>query len=463
MEREKLGSRLGFILLSAGCAIGMGNVWKFPYMVGQNGGAIFVIIYILFLILLGLPVMTIEFSIGRAAQKSPVKMYQELEPKGTKWHIAGYVSYFANWILMMFYTAVTGWMFYYCFNSATGKFTGMDASSIENVFADLTGNPVTMIISSAIVVVLGFVILSMGVQKGLERVTKVMMVALFILLVFLAIYSCNQKGGIEGIKFYLLPSIDNFVNAGPGNVIVGAMNQAFFTLSLGIGSMAIFGSYIGKERSLLGESKNIILLDTFVAIISGLIIFPTCAAFGVDAGAGPSLIFITLPNVFANMQGGRFFGTLFFVFMSFAAFSTILAVYENILAMTMELFNISRKKGSLICGILMMILTMPCILGFNLWSGFTPLGQGTGIMDLEDFLVSNIALPLGSLCYVLFIISKKGWGFENFLKEANAGVGSKIPAKIKPFLGIVVPIIIIATFLIGLYNILGKFIIRLFS
>lgn len=453
MEREKLGSRLGFILLSAGCAIGMGNVWKFPYMVGQYGGAIFVLFYFAFLILLGLPVMVIEFSIGRAAQKSPVNMYQAIEPKGTKWHIQGYVSYAANWILMMFYTAVTGWMLYYCVNHATGKFVGMDADTIGNVFGELTGNPGTMTIYSLAVVVIGFGIISIGVQKGLEKVTKVMMIALLVLLVFLAIYSCTLKGGIEGIKFYLLPSIDNFIEAGTSEVVVGAMNQAFFTLSLGIGSMAIFGSYIGKERSLMGESISIIVLDTLVALISGLIIFPSCASFGVDAGAGPSLIFITLPNIFANMQGGRIIGTLFFVFMSFAALSTILAVYENILAMTMELFNLTRKKAALICGIAMFILTMPCILGFNKWSGFQPLGEGTGVMDLEDFLVSNLALPLGSLCYVAFVVSKKGWGWDNFIKEANAGAGIKFPKSIKPYLMFAVPVIILITFVLGLISV----------
>lgn len=453
MEREKLGSRLGFILLSAGCAIGMGNVWKFPYMVGQYGGAIFVLFYFAFLILLGLPIMVIEFAMGRASQKSPVKMYQELEPKGTKWHIQGYVSYAANWLLMMFYTAVTGWMVYYCVNHATGKFVGMDADTIGNVFGELTNDAGTMTIYSLVVIVLGFGIISFGVQKGLEKVTKVMMIALLALLLFLAAYSCTLEGGTEGIKFYLLPSIDNFVKAGTSEVVVGAMNQAFFTLSLGIGSMAIFGSYIGKERSLMGESISIIALDTFVAIVSGLIIFPSCASFGVDAGAGPSLIFITLPNIFANMQGGRIIGTLFFIFMSFAALSTILAVYENILAMTMELFKMSRKKAALICGIAMFILTMPCILGFNKWSGFQPLGEGTGVMDLEDFLVSNIALPLGSLCYVCFAISKMGWGWDNFIKEANTGEGIKFPRRIKPYLMFAIPIIIIATFIIGLVTV----------
>ena len=452
MERERLGSRLGFILLSAGCAIGMGNVWKFPYITGQYGGALFVIFYIAFLVLLGLPVMTVEFSMGRASQKSPVKMYQELEPKGSKWHIHGVVSYVANWFLMMFYTVVTGWMFYFFVNHLTGKFVGMDSETVANTFGELTGDPVTQIIYMLVVVVLGFLIISFGVQKGLERVTKVMMVALLVLMVGLAVYSCTLKGGNEGIKFYLLPSIENIKSAGVGEAIVAAMNQSFFTLSLGIGSMAIFGSYLGKDRSLLGESRNVIILDTFVALTAGLIIFPACAAFGVDAGAGPSLIFITLPNIFANMAGGRIVGTLFFLFMCFAAFSTILAVFENILACSMELFNWSRKKSAIICGIAMFVLSLPCIFGFNIWSGFQPLGEGTGVMDLEDFFVSNLALPLGSLCMVLFAVFNKGWGWKKFTEEANAGEGAKVPNWLKPYMTYILPAIIIFTFVIGLYN-----------
>lgn len=457
-ERERLGSRLGFILLSAGCAIGMGNVWKFPYMTGQYGGAIFVLFYIAFLILLGLPVMTIEFSMGRASQKSPVRMYQELEPKGSKWHIHGIVSYVANWFLMMFYTVVTGWMFYYFIQMVSGKFVGMDADSIGNVFGELTMDYKTMPIYMAVVVVLGFLVISFGVQKGLEKVTKIMMIALLALMLILAVYSCTLQGGSEGIKFYLLPSTENIKDAGLFEVIVGAMNQAFFTLSLGIGSMAIFGSYIGKERSLTGEAVNVIILDTFVALVAGLIIFPACASFGVDAGAGPSLIFITLPNIFANMAGGRIWGSLFFVFMSFAAFSTILAVFENILACSMELFNWSRKKAAVICGIIMFVLSLPCIFGFNIWSGFQPLGEGTGVMDLEDFFVSNLALPIGSLCFVLFAVLKKGWGWDNFIKEADEGEGIKLPKWrwFKGYIKYVLPAIIIFTFCLGIYNLFFK-------
>ena len=455
-KRDRLGSRLGFILLSAGCAIGMGNVWKFPWMVGQYGGAAFVLIYVAFLILLGIPVMTVEFTLGRAAQKSPVKLYQELEPKGSKWHIHGIVCYIANWLLVMFYSVVTGWMFYYFVSMVQGKFQGMNPDDIANVFGNMTLNPKLMIGYAAVVVVLGFGVISFGVQKGLEKVTKGMMIILLALMLVLAVNSIALPNGGEGLKFYLLPSIENIQKAGLWNVIVAAMNQAFFTLSLGIGSMAIFGSYLNKDRSLMGEAVNVTVLDTFVAICAGLIIFPACSSFGVDAGAGPSLIFITLPNIFANMAGGRVWGSLFFVFMSFAAFSTILAVYENILACTMELFNISRIKACIICGALMLVLVMPCALGFNVWSGFQPLGEGTGVMDLEDFFVSNLALPLGSLCFVFFVVFKKAWGWDKFIEEANSGKGLKFPKGLKGYMMIGLPIIILITFVMGLINLFVK-------
>ena len=455
-KRDRLGSRLGFILLSAGCAIGMGNVWKFPWMVGQYGGAAFVLIYVAFLILLGIPVMTVEFTLGRAAQKSPVKLYQELEPKGSKWHIHGIVCYIANWLLVMFYSVVTGWMFYYFVSMVQGKFQGMNPDDIANVFGNMTLNPKLMIGYAAVVVVLGFGVISFGVQKGLEKVTKGMMIILLVLMLVLAVNSIALPNGGEGLKFYLLPSIENIQKAGLWNVIVAAMNQAFFTLSLGIGSMAIFGSYLNKDRSLMGEAVNVTVLDTFVAICAGLIIFPACSSFGVDAGAGPSLIFITLPNIFANMAGGRVWGSLFFVFMSFAAFSTILAVYENILACTMELFNISRIKACIICGALMLVLVMPCALGFNVWSGFQPLGEGTGVMDLEDFFVSNLALPLGSLCFVFFVVFKKAWGWDKFIEEANTGKGLKFPKGLKGYMMIGLPIIILITFVMGLINLFVK-------
>lgn len=449
-KREKLGSRLGFILLSAGCAIGMGNVWKFPFITGQNGGALFVLIYIAFLIILGVPIMTVEFAMGRASQKSPVKMYQELEPADSKWHIHGIVAYIANWVLMMFYTVVTAWMFYYFVGTLSGKYVGLSSAEIENAFAGLTGSASTVAIYVAIVVILGFLIISFGVQKGLERVTKYMMVALLALMIILAVYACTLDGAIEGIKFYLLPDFSAVSTANLGSVLVAAMNQSFFTLSIGIGSMAIFGSYLDKDRSLAGESFNVIILDTFVALCAGLIIFPTCASFGVDVGAGPSLIFITLPNIFANMNGGRILGALFFLFMSFAAFSTILAVFENILACTIELFGITRKKACVICGIIMFVLSMPCVLGFNVLSGFQPFGDGTNVLDLEDFIVSNVALPLGTVIFLLFSTLKCGWGWDNFIKEANAGKGMKFPNALKYYMMIILPIIVITTFIIGI-------------
>ena len=449
-KREKLGSRLGFILLSAGCAIGMGNVWKFPFITGQNGGALFVLIYIAFLIILGVPIMTVEFAMGRASQKSPVKMYQELEPAGSKWHIHGIVAYIANWVLMMFYTVVTAWMFYYFVGTLSGKYVGLNSAEIENAFAGLTGSASTVAIYVAIVVILGFLIISFGVQKGLERVTKYMMVALLALMIILAVYACTLDGAIEGIKFYLLPDFSAVSTDNLGSVLVAAMNQSFFTLSIGIGSMAIFGSYLDKDRSLAGESFNVIILDTFVALCAGLIIFPTCAAFGVDVGAGPSLIFITLPNIFANMNGGRILGALFFLFMSFAAFSTILAVFENILACTIELFGITRKKACVICGIIMFVLSMPCVLGFNVLSGFQPFGDGTNVLDLEDFIVSNVALPIGTVTFLLFSTLKCGWGWDNFIKEANAGKGMKFPNALKYYMMIILPIIVITTFIIGI-------------
>ena len=446
MEREKLGSRLGFILLSAGCAIGVGNVWKFPWMAGQYGGGIFVLIYLLFLIILGLPVMVMEFSLGRASQASPVKIYQTLEKKGQKWHLHGYAALVANFLLMMFYTSVTGWILYYFVSFLGGKMTDITNTQSEALFGGMLSNPAVMVGFMAIVVVLGFLILSFGLQKGVERVTKYMMTALLVLMVVLAINSFTLDGAKEGLTFYLAPDITK-IN---GNVIVGAMNQAFFTLSLGIGSMAIFGSYIGKERSLMGESLNILILDTFVAIVAGLIIFPACFTFDVEPGAGPGLLFVAMAKVFNNMSGGRWWGSLFFLFMVFAAMSTIIAVFENILACVRELTGWGRKKACLICGVAVLILSVPCALGFNLWSGFVPFASGSSVLDLEDFLVSNCALPLGALCYVLFCVSKKGWGFDNFIAEANAGKGLKVQKWMRPYMTYVLPVVIIGLFIIGI-------------
>lgn len=452
MARERLGSRLGFILLSAGCAIGVGNVWKFPYMAGQYGGGIFVLIYLFFLVIMGVPVMTMEFSLGRASQKSPARLYQTLEPKGTKWHFHGYAAVIGNYILMMFYTVVTGWMLRYFTETATGKFEGLDTKGVSAAFKNLTLDTKGMIVYTSIVVVLGFIICSFRLDKGLERITKWMMIALLAIMVVLAINSIFMKGSAEGLKFYLVPNVDNIRKVGLINVIVGAMTQAFFTLSLGIGSMAIFGSYIGKDRALMGESVNVAVLDTFVAFSSGLIIFPACSAYGVNVSAGPSLIFETLPNIFNNLPLGRLWGSLFFVFMSFAAFSTILAVFENIIACFMDMFGWSRKKACLINGIALLILSMPCVLGFNVLSGITPFGEGSTIMDLEDFIVSNIILPLGSLCYILFCTTKKGWGWNNFVAEANTGKGLKVKNGIRFYVSYILPLIIIVLFVMGIYN-----------
>ncbi len=448
MERERLGSRLGFILLSAGCAIGVGNVWKFPYMTGQYGGGAFVFIYLLFLFILGLPVMVVEFALGRASQASPVKLYQKLEKPGQKWHIHGYGALVANCLLMMFYSSVTGWILYYFVSFLRGGMTGISSEASSKLFGNMLSNPAVMVGFMAIVVVLGFLILSFGLQKGVERVTKYMMLALFALMIILAIHSFTLDGAKEGLTFYLKPDISK-IN---GDVIVGAMNQAFFTLSLGIGSMAIFGSYIGKERSLMGESVNILLLDTFVAITAGLIIFPACFTYNIEPGAGPSLLFEAMASVFNNMNGGRLWGSLFFLFMFFAAMSTILAVFENILACVRELFNWGRVKTCIICGIAILILSVPCALGFNLWSSFEPFAGGSSVLDLEDFIVSNCCLPLGALCYLLFSVTKFGWGFDNFLAEANAGKGLKLKSWMRPYMTYVLPVIIIAIFVIGILN-----------
>ena len=448
MEREKLGSRLGFILLSAGCAIGVGNVWKFPWMAGQYGGGAFVLIYLIFLVILGLPVMTMEFSLGRAAQSSPVKLYQKLEKPGQKWHLHGYAALIANFLLMMFYTSVTGWILYYFVSFISGNMTGITNEQSQSLFGSMLSSPAIMVGFMAVVVVLGFLILSVGLQNGVERVTKYMMIALLFLMIVLAINSFTLPGAKEGLTFYLKPDLSK-IN---GNVVVGAMNQAFFTLSLGIGSMAIFGSYIGKERSLMGESRNILILDTFVAIVAGLIIFPACFTFDVEPGSGPSLLFVAMAKVFNNMSGGRWWGSLFFMFMVFAAMSTIIAVFENILACVRELTGWGRKKACVICGIAILILSVPCALGFNLWSEFVPFASGSSVLDLEDFLVSNCFLPLGALCYVLFCVTKKGWGFKSFMEEANTGEGMKVKKWMKPYMTFVLPAIIIFVFIIGIIN-----------
>lgn len=452
MSRERLGSRLGFILLSAGCAIGVGNVWKFPTMVGENGGAIFVLFYLLFLIVLGVPVMTMEFATGRASQKSPVRMYHEITPEKKGWRAHGYLSLAGNILLMMFYTTVTGWMLRYFVSTATGTFEGLNSAQIEAEFGNMLSNGNEMVIYMTIVVVIGILVCSFGVQKGLERVTKFMMIALLAIMVVLAFYSIFMLDGKDGLAFYLVPNIENVQKVGILNVIVNAMSQAFFTLSLGIGAMAIFGSYIGKERSLLGESVNIAILDTFVAITSGLIIFPACAAFGVAPESGPNLIFITLPNLFNSLPGGMIWGSLFFVFMSFAALSTIFAVFENIISMLMDMLKCSRIKACIISGVGLFVLSLPCALGFNVLSSITPFGEGSTIMDLEDFIVSNLMLPIGSLCFVVFCVTKYGWGWKNFTKEANSGEGLKVKNWMRGYMTYVLPVVIVLLFGIGLYN-----------
>ena len=450
MEREKLASRLGFILISAGCAIGIGNVWKFPYMTGQYGGAAFVIFYLLFLIAFGVPIMTMEFAMGRASKKSPVLLYQQLEKKGQKWHWHGYVSMIGNYILMMFYTVVTGWMLYYLYSSIFGKYTGLNSEEVGMFFSDMLSNVSVNVFYMVVVVILGFFIISIGLQNGLEKVSKFMMIFLLLLMVALAINSLLLEGGREGIIFYLKPDFKKMMDIGIGNVIIGAMMQAFFTLSLGIGSMAIFGSYIDKEHSLLGEAINVAFLDTFVALCSGFIIFPACFTYNVDVNSGPGLLFITLPNVFNNLAGGRFWGSLFFLFMFFAAFSTVLAVFETIVACCMDLFNISRKKACYINMVLIIVLAMPCALGFNILSGIQPFGAGSNILDLEDYLVSNWILPLGSMLFLLFCVTKYGWGWDNFIKEANTGKGLKFPYWSRYYMAYILPIIVFAVFIFGL-------------
>ena len=451
-NRERFSSRLGFILISAGCAVGLGNVWRFPYITGQYGGAAFVLVYLIFLVLLGLPIMVMEFAVGRASQKSAARSFHVLEPAGTKWHLQGYACMAGNYLLMMFYTTVGGWMAAYIFKTLTGEFKGLDSDGVAAVFNDMLARPGYMTFWMVLVVLLSFFICSLGLQKGVERITKAMMSCLFLILLILCIRSVTLPGASEGLRFYLIPDFTRFTENGVGNTIFAAMGQAFFTLSLGIGAMAIFGSYIGKDRSLTGETINICLLDTLVAFLAGLIIFPSCFAFGVDPGQGPGLVFITLPNIFNQMVGGRIFGVLFFVFMTFAAQSTIIAVFENIISFSMDLFGTSRKKTVLINGIAIILLSLPCVFGFNIWSGFQPMGAGSTIQDLEDFIVSNNLLPLGSMVYLLFCTSRYGWGWKNFLAEADTGKGVKFPAWARVYVSYILPLIVLFIFIMGYYK-----------
>ena len=452
MERETLKSRLGFILLSAGCAIGIGNVWKFPYIAGQGGGGAFVLFYLIFLVILGLPIMTMEFAVGRASRKSPVRAYQALEKPGQKWHIHGYFTLMGCYLLMMFYTTVAGWMLHYFYMTATGKLAGLNAEQVAGKFTEMLASPATMTFWMVFVVVVSILVCAKGLQSGLERVTKGMMIALLLIMVVLAVNSLFMPGAKEGLSFFLVPDFTRMQEVGVVNTLVSAMNQAFFTLSLGIGAMSIFGSYIGKEHSLLGESVRIVVLDTFVAITAGLIIFPACFTYHVDQTSGPSLIFITLPNIFANMSMGRLWGSLLFLFMAFAATSTVLAVFENIICCGMELTGCSRKKSSLVNLVLIILLSMPCVLGYNLWAwdGFAVFGGA--VLDVEDFLVSNLFLPLGSLVYLLFCVTRYGWGWQNYKKEVNTGKGLKVQDWMRGYLTYVLPLIVVFIFAFGLYD-----------
>ena len=450
MQRENFKSRLGFILISAGCAIGIGNVWKFPYVAGQNGGGIFVLFYLLFLVMVGAPALTMEFAVGRASRKSVLGCYQELEPKGSKWHLHGYVALLGNYVIMMFYTTVAGWMVSYFYRFLVNDFKGLDTKGVSDKFEHMLSDPWSMGFWMALIVVVGILICSMGLQNGVEKISKPMMIGLLGLIAVLAVNSVLLKGGMGGVKFYLVPDWKKVHEVGQLNVIIAAMNQAFFTLSVGMGGMEIFGSYMDRERSLFGESLQIAGLDTFVALMSGLIIFPACFAYGINPGAGPELIFITLPNVFIQMPGGRFWGALFFLFMTFAAFSTIIGVFENIIASCMDKWEISRKKSSLINGIIILIGSVPAVLGYNVWKNFQPRGAGSTILDLEDFLVSNLILPGGAIVFLLFCMTKRGWGFENYLAETNTGKGLKMPRILRGYLTYVMPCIILAIIILGL-------------
>ncbi len=455
MKRENFQSRLGFLLVSAGCAIGIGNVWKFPYVTGANGGGLFVLFYLLSLALMGVPILSMELAVGRASRKSAVLGYRALEPSGSRWHIHGWFCVIGCYMLMMYYTTVSGWMLGYFFKFATGTFTGLEGNAIDGVFGAMLASPAEMTLWMVLTVLAGFFVCSFGLQNGLERITKVMMLGLLVLIVVLAVHSLLLPGAAEGVKFYLLPDLQRAKEVGLGSVVTAAMNQAFFTLSLGIAAMEIFGSYMSKDHTLAGESVRICCLDTFVALMSGLIIFPACFSFNVEPNAGPPLIFMTLPKVFANMAGGRLWGALFFLFMTFASFSTVIAVFENLLASCIDNFGWDRKKAVLINGVFVLIASMPCVLGYNLWAGFHPF-LGKDVLDSEDFIVSNLLLPIGSLVYLLFCVSKWGWGFDNYLAEANTGNGLKLPESpagrkaMKVYFSVILPILILVILIQGL-------------
>ncbi len=455
-QRERFGSRLGFLLISAGCAIGLGNVWRFPYITGEYGGAAFVVMYIVFLVAFSLPILVMEFAIGRGSQKSAARAFDVLEPEGSKWHVAKWIAFCGNILLMMFYTVVAGWMLSYVYKSATGAFVGQSGEGVAAVFTNLLGSPVELIAWMVVVIAIGLAVCAAGLQNGVERVTKVMMLCLLVVLAILCVRSVTLEGAGEGLAFYLIPDFGKLFAGATvgeqaatfGTAAYAAMGQAFFTMSLGIGSMMIFGSYIGKDRALMGESLRIGALDTLVAIMAGLIIFPACSAFGVEPGAGPGLVFVTLPSVFEQMPLGQLWCSLFFVFMSFAALSTIIAVFENIIAFSMDQWGISRKKSVLYNGIALLVLSMPCALGFNVWSGVTIPGIGD-IQGIEDFILSNNLLPLGALFICLFCTSKKGWGWMNFIVEADTGKGARFPQWTRIYMKFVVPVLIVVVLIMG--------------
>lgn len=455
-ERETFASRLGFVLISAGCAIGLGNVWRFPYIVGRYGGAAFVLIYLVFLVIMGLPIMAMEFSVGRASRQSIATSFHKLEPKGAKWHIYSWFGMAGNYMLMMFYTTVAGWMLIYFVKMAKGDFTGLDPTGVGAAFGNMTANQPGIMLAAMIIVILTCMgVCALGLQNGVEKITKVMMVLLLAILLVLAVRSVTLPGAGEGLKFYLMPNFNNLMYDASGKFILGeaifaAMGQAFFTLSLGIGAMSIFGSYIGKEHRLMGEAINVGILDTFVALVVGLVIFPAASHAGITPDQGPSLIFVTLPNIFNEMPGGRLWGALFFVFMSFAALSTVIAVFQNIITFPKDKWGWSHKKSVLVNLVAIFLLSLPCLLGFNLWSGFKPLGGD--ILGLEDFILSDNLLPLGSLVYLLFCVSKSGWGWDNFLGEVNTGGGIRFPKGIRFYMKVILPIIVAFIFIMGYWN-----------
>lgn len=451
MEREKFKSRLGFLLVSAGCAIGIGNVWKFPYITGLYGGGVFVLFYLIFLVIMGAPVLTMELAVGRGSRQSAVNGYKVLEPAGSKWHLHGWICILGCYILMMYYTTVSGWMLNYFVKFASGTFDSVTSDGVADVFTGMLGSPVQLVGYMIVTVVIGILVCSIGIQNGVERITKIMMIALMILIVVLAVHSLMLQGAGAGLRFYLLPDFPRAIENGLGNVITAAMNQAFFTLSIGISSMEIFGSYISKDRTLGGESISIVALDTFVAIMAGLIIFPACFSYDVDAGAGPSLIFITLPQIFIHMAGGRLWGTMFFLFMTFASMSTVIAVFENLIAAGMDNFGWSRKKSALINLVILLIFSLPCALGYNVLSNVHIIGA-RDILDSEDFIVSNLLLPIGAMIYTLFCTMKYGWGFDRYIEEVNAGSGLKVPRGLRWYFSFVLPLLILVILVQGLIS-----------